>query len=237
MKTRDHGGVDARRSDRPGRGEGCPSVGDLMAYLDGELSGEASRAIEEHISSCGHCTGLLRAQSHLESLYRESYREPLDEDFSAFEWRLRKHLKARELRGGGRPRWLPDLLRPGVLVPVAAALVAVVAAYKLLLPPGGSILREYVPGQYGERAAEEPLSPVCEVRDSVISDRLAATDESAGPSGGSETAGSPDATGLAGPSGEAEAPVYPGMDGALETYEALEEADLPETTTGISARG
>ena len=131
----------------PGARPECPGSQDLMAYMDDELDAETAATIEEHVRHCGRCREWLESQSHLEGVYRESYAEPADRDFDAFRWRLDRHLgrAARKWRARtGRGSRFMEYFRPGVLVPAAAAVLAVIVGLRLLLPPGESILDEVV---------------------------------------------------------------------------------------------
>ncbi len=62
----------------------------LSAYLDGEVSKEEKREIEEHLKKCSICRGELRKMHELSSLFKETPKIKLS---SQFEERLKERLK------------------------------------------------------------------------------------------------------------------------------------------------
>ncbi|MCD6587485.1 MAG: zf-HC2 domain-containing protein [Candidatus Fermentibacteraceae bacterium] len=61
----------------------CPERSTLLQWLDGELAPSEAEAVAEHVENCGRCRGFVSAQKHIESVWRESWVDPPDSDFTA----------------------------------------------------------------------------------------------------------------------------------------------------------
>jgi len=60
----------------------CPERIVLLQWLDGELSPSEAEAVFEHIENCDRCRGFVSAQKHMESVWRESWVDPSESEFS-----------------------------------------------------------------------------------------------------------------------------------------------------------
>ena len=61
----------------------CPERSTLLQWLDDELVPSEAEAVAEHVENCDKCRGFVSAQKHMESVWRESWIDPPDSDFTA----------------------------------------------------------------------------------------------------------------------------------------------------------
>ena len=85
----------------------------LVAWVDGELSADATRAYEVHAASCGACRALIAARRHERDRWREALRDETPTD-------LRREILV------GRPSRATLRFHPRAWVWAAAAAVVVV---------------------------------------------------------------------------------------------------------------
>jgi anti-sigma factor RsiW len=125
----------------------CPE--EAAAYLDGELSVEASARFEQHARACPTCAEVLNEQKRLLCLLSIAFGEPLVQqpslprDFS-------RVVRARAQSDMGRVRERPERKR---------ALVACVAlaALTCMLLGGSALVEALAPVRFGARALVEAL--------------------------------------------------------------------------------
>jgi hypothetical protein len=60
----------------------CPERSTLLQWLDGELASSEAKAVYEHVENCSRCRGFVTAQKHMESVWRGSWVDPPDSDFT-----------------------------------------------------------------------------------------------------------------------------------------------------------
>jgi len=60
----------------------CPERTVLLQWLDGELAPSEAEAVSEHVEECCTCRGFVSAQKHMESVWRESWVDPPDSDYT-----------------------------------------------------------------------------------------------------------------------------------------------------------
>lgn len=133
----------------------CPDAMKLMAYLDGELDPSEAESVRLHLLECPECARRLEDQGRLESVWRESWRDPPDFRFRA----MRESVD----RGARKPRGVP-----GWLIGAAAGAGAVFLGIRVFLGPGHGdleerIYRETAPSAVQDTAGEQVEESVLEI--------------------------------------------------------------------------
>ena len=127
---------------------GCPSFGELMALMDGELPEGQHREVEEHLESCPRCRSIVESQKRMEESWRDAFEAPPESGFR----RMRKEVMQRDGSSSGS-----RLLRFGL--PVAAALIAALVGLRLFVPGVGGLLGTVEsPSVSAARRAEETMA-------------------------------------------------------------------------------
>jgi hypothetical protein len=124
------------------------SFDELMALLDGEVPEERADALRRHIGGCPQCLRILESQRGLENAWRESFTYPEPERFREMEEKTAWRLGSLHSRSS---RW-------SVIIPAAAAAVAVLLGVKLIFLDGPA-LPALLPSTEEETFELETLAP------------------------------------------------------------------------------
>ena len=110
----------------------------LDAFLNGDMSGEASRAMRRHLASCAACAGRLRSLEWVEILPAlDAEVEPTDDFAARFQEKLRRRkAESGTVRTTERAGWLSCLRQRAWRLAAAGALAALLAAGMFLRHPG-----------------------------------------------------------------------------------------------------
>lgn len=103
---------------------------DLLAYADGELTGDAGARVDEHVRACLRCRRELAEIAKVNAAVRSLPRLEPSDDFASRLWeRLDEMERDTPLRGRGLGRWVVPML-------AAAALLVLAVRATLETPPG-----------------------------------------------------------------------------------------------------
>lgn len=130
----------------------CYDDGDLMTYLDGELTPDEAAVLEEHLCVCPACRERLKELRVIDTLLRQYFRERMAEadryfDVEAAWERLQRRLQERQ-----RKAWYRRFTWAGVLG-VAAALLLVIGVVG-----GGRFWHEQTMPTPRQQVAQQPAA-------------------------------------------------------------------------------
>jgi hypothetical protein len=126
----------------------CPTEEEMIQLLDGELSQNSARVLEQHLGGCPGCHAL---RGELERMVGRLAPAPDEFDEPALRQAILTRL-SREATASPAQPWWQRLLRPVVLVPVLAAAGALLLAIQVI--PRGA-LPERQPGEFAVRGGGE----------------------------------------------------------------------------------